>query len=258
MRCWVTALAGIGLCLATGQGMRAEDRPSVDAILLRLQQKNAERQGALESYTSERLYRVEYHGNGGEHHGAINVHVTYTDQGAKHMTVVSETGSKLICDRVLRKMVETEQESSDKAGRLQTMLSSSNYNFEFLGEEAIDGVESWVLRVVPRVENKLTYRGRVWISEDDFAVVRVQGELAKSPSWWLTRSSFDWRYARHGEFWLPESSAAFSHVRLGGDATLTIEYGGYQIVTQSQAGQTKAEVSHRPSPVQIAEWGSVK
>jgi len=40
MRCWVTALAGIGLCLGTGQGMRAEDRPSVDAILLRLQQKN--------------------------------------------------------------------------------------------------------------------------------------------------------------------------------------------------------------------------
>src|SRR5215472_1570285 len=91
MRCWVTALAGIGLCLGTGQGMRAEDRPSVDAILSRLQQKNAERQGALESYTSERLYRVEYHGNGGEHHGAINVHVTYTDQGTKHMTVVSET-----------------------------------------------------------------------------------------------------------------------------------------------------------------------
>ena len=40
MRRWVTALAGIGLCLGMGQGMRAEDRPSVDAILLRLQQKN--------------------------------------------------------------------------------------------------------------------------------------------------------------------------------------------------------------------------
>jgi len=229
----------LGVCLMAGHNVWAEDAPSADQIVSRLMEENAERQKALESYSSERTYRVEYHGTGGEHHGEIAVHVQYGDQGEKRLTVVSESGSKLICERVLRKMVETEQEASERSSRMQMMLSPENYSFELLGQEMVDGVESWVLRVSPKVDNKLTYRGRIWVSEDDFAVVRVQGEPAKNPSWWISRASFDWQYEKHGRFWLPERSIAVSHVRIGGEARLTIEYGSYHIVA-----------AHGPGPVQ--------
>ncbi len=73
------------------------------------------------------------------------------------------------------------------------------------------------------------------MSADDYAVIRVQGEPAKSPSWWISKANFDWRYERHGEFWLPEKSVAVSHVRIGGDAKLTIEYGGYHVVANDGA-----------------------
>jgi hypothetical protein len=81
----------------------------------------------------------------------------------------------------------------------------------------------------------------VWVSEDDYAVVRVQGEPAKSPSWWISKAVFDWRYARHGELWLPEKSVAESHVRIGGDAKLTIEYGTYQAVARNEKPTTVPE-----------------
>ncbi len=32
----------------------------------------------------------------------------------------------------------------------------------------MDGVRVWVLEVSPKVESKFTYRGRVWVSEDDY------------------------------------------------------------------------------------------
>jgi hypothetical protein len=159
----------------------------------------------------------------------------------KHMTIVSETGSKMICERVLRKLVESEEEASQRANRMQMMLSPANYNVELVGEESMDGVRAWVLDVSPKVESKFTYRGRVWVSVDDYAMVRVLAEPAKSPSWWINHASFDWRYARNGRFWLPERSVAMSHVRIGGEATLTIDYGAYQVESQESAsGRVRA------------------
>lgn len=222
--------------------------PTANEIAARMLAKNAERQTALESYVSERTYRVEYKGTGGEHHGEIEVHAEYqgagkTGAGQKRLTVVGESGSKVICERVLRKMVESEQEASESANRMQTTLSPENYNLELAGQEQVDGVRAWVLRVSPKVESKFTYRGRVWVSEDDYAVIRVQGEPAKSPSWWISRASFDWKYQRYGEFWLPESNVATSHVRIGGDARLTIEYGTYRVVGKDEGQDATAQVT---------------
>lgn len=202
---------------------------TAEEIVGRMAARNVERQDALKHYVAERTYRVEYKGTGGTHSGAIAVHVDYAER-KKRLTVVSQEGSKLICERVLRKLVESEEEASQSANRMQMTLSPENYKLALAGEETLDGVKTWVLQVSPKVEDKFTYRGRVWVSQDDYAMVRVVGEPAKSPSWWISRASFDWRYARNGEFWLPEGNVARSHVRIGGDATLTIEYGSYRIL----------------------------
>lgn len=256
MRHRTGGLVLVGACLMLGRDVWAQQGPSVEAIVSQMQEKNAERQRELESYTAERTYRVEYHGTGGEHHGEIAVHVEYGEEGAKRLTVVSETGSKLICERVLRKMVETEQAASERAGRMQMMLSPSNYSFELLGQEMVDGVESWVLRVSPRTDNKLTYRGRIWVSEDDFAVVQVQGEPAKNPSWWINRASFNWKYGRHGRFWLPERSVAVSHVRIGGEAKLTIDYGTYHIIAGHEALPSRTDSAQ--AAIHTSEYGTAK
>jgi hypothetical protein len=211
--------------LGWAQGLTS---PTADEIVARVVVKNAERQAALEHYVSERTYRVEYKGTGGAHFGEMVVHAEYSAPDQKRFTVVSETGSKLICEKVLRRLVESEQEASQTANRMQTMLSGENYHLELVGEEQIDGVGTWVLKVSPRVESKFMYRGRVWVSEDDYAVIRVHGEPVKNPSWWINRASFDSRYVRRGEFWLPGKNVSTSHVRIGGEATLTIDYGAYQ------------------------------
>jgi hypothetical protein len=89
-----------------------------------------------------------------------------------------------------------------------------------------------VLQVTPKVANKFTYRGKVWVSKDDYAVVRIQGEPAKNPSWWTNHASFESVYMRRGDVWLPARNVSSSHVRIGGEATLTIEYGNYPVVTE--------------------------
>ena len=212
---------------------------TAEEIVARMGARNLTRQALLERYTSERVYKVEYKGTGEEHQGAIEVHAEYTSPGTKRLTVVSESGSKVICEKVLRRLVASEEESSDKANRMQTALSTANYFVALEGEETVDGVRAWVLRVSPKVDNRFTYRGRVWVSEDDYGLVRVVGEPAKNPSWWINRASFETKYVRDEGFWLPEKNVSASHVRIGGEARLTIEYGAYHVVSGSATGHAE-------------------
>jgi hypothetical protein len=211
-------------------------RLSAGEIVARLLEKNQERLVALERYESERTYRVEYKGAGGEHHAEIKVRAEYTGPDHKRLTVVSESGSKLICDKVLRRLVESEQEATAQSNRMQTTLGPGNYDAELVGEEmvALPGgpVRAWVLRVTPKVNNKFTYRGKVWVSADDYATVKIQGEPAKNPSWWINRASFESVYLRRGNMWLPATNVSSSHLRIGGEATLTIAYGTYPVVVE--------------------------
>lgn len=254
MRHWVGGLVlWRVVCFGGVAGAEAPKPQLVDEIVLRMLAKNEARQADLVGYSSERTYRVEYRGTGGEHHAEILVHAEYVGAGQKRLTVVEQSGSKVICERVLRKMVESEQEVSEKANRMQLMLSPENYNIELLGKDEVDGVQAWVLGVSPKSESKFTYRGRVWVSIEDYAVIRVLGEPAKNPSWWLTRASFDWKYEKHGEFWLPEKSIAVSHVRIGGDAKLTIEYGAYHIVTAHRKATSEFETTEH-----TGDWASLK
>ena len=209
-------------------------RPTAPEIVLRMLEMNQERLAALDHYESERTYRVDYSGTGGQHHAEIRVHAEYSGPDHKRLTVVSESGSKFLCEKVLRRLVAGEQEATAQSNRKQTTLGPENYGAELVGEDVVatagGAVRTWVLRMTPKVDNKFTYRGKVWVSQDDYAVVRIQGEPAKNPSWWLSHGSFESVYMRRGDVWLPAKNVSSSHVRIGGEATMTIEYGTYPVL----------------------------
>jgi len=225
-----------GVAAAGAGDAKLSSGPTVDKIIARMLEKNRERHDALDRYTSDRIYEVRYTGTGGEHHAELHVHAEYEGPDRKTLTVVSQSGAKFLCEKVLHKLVDSEMEATGKNNRQQTTLSLENYDAVLLGEETVEtpdggpGIRAWILRVTPKVDNKFTYRGKVWISEDDYAVMRIVGEPAKNPSWWINRASFDSRYVRRGQIWLPGKNVSSSHVRIGGEATMTIDYGSYPVV----------------------------
>ena len=226
--------------------------PTAAEIIERMLPRNQERLATLERYESERTYRVEYTGTGGEHHAEVHVHAEYMAPDQKRLTVVSQSGSKLLYEKVLRRLVESEQEATAQSTRMQMTLGPKNYDVELLGEETLpmpDGpIRTWILRVTPKVINKFTYRGSIWVSEDDYALVKIQGEPAKNPSWWINRAKFESTYLRRGHLWLPSKITSSSHVRIGGEATLTIEYGAYPVLLE-RTPRAIVESAQNPSSV---------
>jgi hypothetical protein len=206
-----------------------EPRLTLSQLVEKLVQKNAERAKALESYRGKRVYELEYKGFPKTLHAEMVVEMTYTAPGRKEFKIVSESGSKWIVKRVLKRLIDEETEAQGTATRLSVELSSRNYEFTSLELQTGGGGCPYVLGIQPKAANKFLYRGRIWVDDRDFAVCRIDAEPAKNPSMWITKTEIHHEYQKFEEFWLPVKNESVSNLRLGGRATLTITYQDYEI-----------------------------
>lgn len=202
---------------------------SAEAIVNKMQGANLLRAEALHSYTGRRLYKVDYRGFAGSRHAEMVVEVAYSSPDRKEFTVVSQSGSKLLLNRVLFRLLESEKEALQEANRQRTALSPQNYSFTLLNTDRTPTRKFFVLQVEPKVNNKFLYHGKIWVDAEDFAVMQIEGEPAKNPSWWISHTHIKHDYSKVGEFWLPAHNQSLTQVRLGGEAVLDIEYTDYEI-----------------------------
>ena len=190
---------------------------------------NLARSKALRAYRGTRTYRVEYRGFPSARQAEMVVDVAYRYPGTKEFKIRSATGSKLVIDRVFKKLLEAEESAQTAEAQSRIALNNDNYDFKLAGYESTHSGSTYVLVVEPRTKDKLLYRGRVWVDAQDFAVVRLEGEPAKNPSFWIKNTQIEQRYEKVSNFWLPARNHSTTLIRLGGRAELTIEYQDYQI-----------------------------
>jgi hypothetical protein len=221
----VLALLGSLTGLAQTQNAPASSAISLSEIVQNIVNRNEVRAEDLKYCSSRRHYHVEYHGFGRSLDASMTVEAVYRSDSGKTFTVIDESGSHLLIDHVLKKLLETEQDDSRNH---QAALTPANYRFDLLGSAAESGRQLYVLGVEPRVKKKLLYRGKIWVDGEDFAVVRVEAQPAENPSFWIKNAQVQQIYAKLGEFWLPQRNTSQTKVRLGGTAVLTIDYGNYR------------------------------
>lgn len=224
-------------------------------VVERLVGMNLLRAQALHSYQGTRTYRVEYRGLLGTKSAEMAVDVIYRAPGTKEFTIRSSTGSKLIIDKVFKKLLQAEQEALSADAQRRTALSGENYDFTIVAYESTALRPEYVLAVEPKSKSKFLFHGRVWVDADDFAVVRVEAEPAKSPSFWTTNSQIEQTYQKVSDFWLPQRNHSISSIRIGGCAELTIEYQSYRITASDPIGRVpgdrvarSADTTLSPSP----------
>jgi hypothetical protein len=210
---------------------------SAEEVVSHLVQRNLERARALEAYQGTRVYRLEYHGFPGSRSAEMVVDVKYRTPETKEFTVRSEKGSQLVIDRVFKRMLQSEKEAVSEENQRHVALNQDNYNFTLTGHETTPAGSFYILSVEPRTNNKLLYRGRIWVDAEDFAVTRIEGAPAKNPSFWTKETKIVQIYTKVGDFWLPASNRSTSAIRLGGQANFTIDYQDYQITAANEVGK---------------------
>jgi hypothetical protein len=219
-----------------GQQLTVSAPLTADEVIQRVVEMNEVRAKALESYSSVRSYHLECHCLSHKKADMV-VRTDYQAPNKKEFTIVSESGSGTVRDRVFKKLLEAELESMLDENQQRSAITPENYTFQVSDYEKTDTEEFYVLDAQPRSKNKFLFRGHIWVNAKDFAITRVEGEPAVNPSWWTVKTDFKRRYQKIGDVWLPESNESETKVRVFGTAFLTIEYRDYQI---TPAGATVA------------------
>ena len=205
------------------------DGLSTRQIGYELDRANAERAAALRGFDGRRIYQLSYQGFPSSREAEMEVVEHYEAPQSKSFDVVSENGSKMLENRVLRKLLETESEAANADNQRETALTPDNYSFTLLGSRPSAYGGCYRLAVEPKRHNKFLSRGEICVNATDFAVETIDAEPAKNPSFWIKKTRIEHRYQKIGEFWLPASNKSVTNVRLGGTATLRILYSSYQL-----------------------------
>lgn len=200
-----------------------------EEVVRNLVQMNLSRAHALFAYQGIRIYRAEYHGFSGTRSAEMVVNVKYRSPDTKEFNIQSVKGSKLIIDKVFKKLLEAEKEALKPEIQHRSALTEDNYRFTLLGcENGISGA-AYVLKVEPRTKDRFLYRGKIWVDAEDLAVVRLEAEPARNPSFWTEKAEIVQQYRKVNDFWLPDFNRSVTTIRLGGHAELTIDYNDYEI-----------------------------
>ena len=244
--------AGVLACAVIARAASSPDAPASDqnastaAIVQRLVESNKSRADRLPECTSKRQYHIEFHGFGHNMVADMNVDVTDYGSASRSFHITSESGSHVLLDHVLKKLLDNEEDAA--RNKEQTGLTPLNYNFTLVGNTNEDGHSLFILQVEPKANRKLLYRGRIWVDAKDYAVVRIEAQPAENPSFWIHSTQIHHVYAKVGDFWLPQRNVSESKIRFGGTATLTIDYGSYAFAHPNAPPAQSAIASSQSSP----------
>jgi hypothetical protein len=164
--------------------------------------------------------------------GWMNVWTESDSTAGFRYQIVNEGGSHYVCNRVLRAALEGERNiwASDEPER--AALTEDNYLFEERGT-----VEPGValLAVKPKRKDMLLVEGSLFVNATDADLLRIEGRLSKTPSFWTRRVDVVRRYERIAGVRVPVAFESVANVLVAGRSTFRMTY-EYESINGIQVG----------------------
>ena len=220
-----STLAIVLSSVTSASSQTGDSLPSADDVVAKMLRGDVDRRSELTGYTALRRYVAVNNDRRAE----MVARIDCSPNGTKQFTIISEEGSSAIRKHVFYKMLSEESEASRRETRNGSRITPANYNFNIVGQDTLDTGPAYVLAIIPKAENKYLIDGKIWINAKDYSIVRIEGQPARSPSFWVHNVHFVHTYQRIGQFWFASSTRSTSEVRIFGRSELTIENSDYAL-----------------------------
>jgi hypothetical protein len=133
--------------------------------------------------------------------------------------ILSTGGSERILNRGLKAVLESEKETTTEWRR--GALTRENYDIVF-DSRTPEGLIK--VQLNPRRRDSRLLEGAAWLSSQSGDLVKLQGRLSKSPSFWVRWVSVTRKYAPiHGTM-MPAAVESTADVKIAGMSTFTMTY----------------------------------
>jgi hypothetical protein len=153
-------------------------------------------------------------------HATLEVQTELAGPGQFTYSIVNERGSDYIRGK-LRQLLETEAEVIRTGDSSRSALTADNYQLT-AGELAEPGIVKLLAK--PRRKDVSLIDGAVFVTSDDADLLRVEGRLAKNPSFWTSKVYLVRRYDRIAGARVPVRLDSTAHIKLAGESRLTMTY----------------------------------
>ena len=150
-------------------------------------------------------------------------------------TVVAEGGSGYIRRHVFLGALEGEQKMWANHEPQRASFTYENYTFQD-GPQTTDVLAT--LLVQPKRRDRLLIDGSLVVGRDDGELVRIEGRLSKTPSFWTRRVEIARRYARIADVRVPISIESVAQVLIAGRSTFKMTY-EYETINGRHVGDPR-------------------
>lgn len=159
------------------------------------------------------------------------VKTTYRKETGKSYQVLSQSGSSLWRNEVLKTLLENEQKMSQPGNVETALINSSNYEMKLDKNPAqtLNGRQCLVLEITPRRKSQYLFKGQLWVDAHDYAIVQLKGTAAKSAFFLADAAQVSRQYAEFENLPMATHAEAVSGSSLLGQTVVKVDYSGYQM-----------------------------
>jgi len=167
------------------------------------------------------LRRLEAGVPGSPRHGWLEVWTEQTPDRGFAFGVLSEGGNGYVRNKVLRNVLENEQQLIAAGHPLSAPLVPGNYTFNDRGADQMGMLK---VGLTPLRKAYGLVDGSALIDAGASRLLRLEGRLVKSPSFWVRNVDIVWKYALVGGETLPTELSSTAKVRMFGSSTFRMQY----------------------------------
>ncbi len=208
-----------------------------------------ENRSRYRAYTVTREYRLYAHDEQ-QPNSEVVAQVNFVPPDNKTFDIKQVSGSSR-GEKIVKDVLRGESTTAQHHGR--ATLTHANYDFQYLGHESLAGNLCYVLKLTPKRKETDLVNGRAWVDAKTYLVRRVEGELAKSPSWWLKSVNVTLDFNDIDGMWLQTGTKASAQVRFFGDHTLEARPLNFQTAQSVAQAHPRAAVRAGPTrPIAIS------
>ena len=152
---------------------------------------------------------------------SLDVATTFDPSVGFQYEVLAQNGSGYVRTRILEPILRGEARAVREGASESAALTIANYEFV---PAASDGAPLARLLIHPRRKDILLVDGAILVTPDDADLVRIEGRLARNPSFWTTRVEVRREYARLAGVRVPVRVEARVWVKIAGISSFVMTY----------------------------------
>jgi hypothetical protein len=146
---------------------------------------------------------------------------TELDSDGFRYQIVNERGSEYVRNKVLKAVLKREQEIISRGDADRAALTDENYVFSE-AEEGADGLQYILMK--PKRKEVTLLDGRMVLSPDGSDLLRIEGRLAKNPSFWTSLVNVIRHFAKVDGVLVPVSTESVAKIKFAGQSRLDVQY----------------------------------